>query len=471
MNICRCGRPRQRLVSGPKSSRPNTGYFTCECDNRFEWENDRGAALLADAGPLCGYGRASVQRSVKKDGPNRGRKFWCCAKPYGSSDRCNFFEFQAASAPSAPRPRVSAPERPPLPGYATHLTDWAEQQRLQKLFDTDPKTLRGDHDKLHVVAAYRITNREKKAAYESCRARIKAELGDSPSTACEGMPKAFVAASRELAGGEGLDAAVGEGYFLHGTQPQHVHDICFAGLNTVFAEDGLVGRGLYHAEDAGKGDAYTTVDRCYAREGESLRELHQRLYAGGVSHPKNVRYALVCRVACGRAARTLDGKTHVGTEGEPLFADATRSSLARPGDHSVVLAPGDAVATFREFVVFDNNQTLVEYLVAYQRTRTLCDCGELAMSRTITKEGPNKGRRMLRCNRGPDANQCSFFTMYPHCDCGESAEKKTSQSASNPGRAYWRCRNRYARCDFFEWCDGRLGSANPSPAKKARTSF
>ena len=137
----------------------------------------------------------------------------------------------------------------------------------------------------------------------------------------------------------------------------------------------------------------------------------------------------------------------------------------------MVLAPGDAVATFREFVVFDNNQTLVEYLVAYQRTRTLCDCGELAMSRTITKEGPNKGRRMLRCNRGPDANQCSFFTMYPHCDCGESAEKKTSQSASNPGRAYWRCRNRYGRCDFFEWCDGRRGSANPSPAKKARTSF
>ena len=34
-------------------------------------------------------------------------------------------------------------------------------------------------------------------------------------------------------------------------------------------------------------------------------------------------------------------------------------------------------------------------------------------------------------------------------------------------RAYWRCR-RYGRCDFFEWCDGRLGSANPSPAKKAR---
>ena len=61
MNICRCGRPRQRRVSGPKASKPNTGYFTCECDNKFEWENDRGAALLADAGPLCGCGRASVQ--------------------------------------------------------------------------------------------------------------------------------------------------------------------------------------------------------------------------------------------------------------------------------------------------------------------------------------------------------------------------------------------------------------------------
>ncbi|XP_022711128.1 DNA-(apurinic or apyrimidinic site) lyase 2-like [Varroa jacobsoni] len=46
--------------------------------------------------PTCsGHGETSVMRIVKKDGPNKGRKFFCCARPEGAASnkeaRCQFF--------------------------------------------------------------------------------------------------------------------------------------------------------------------------------------------------------------------------------------------------------------------------------------------------------------------------------------------------------------------------------------------
>ncbi|XP_003744688.1 DNA-(apurinic or apyrimidinic site) lyase 2 [Galendromus occidentalis] len=46
--------------------------------------------------PLCsGHGELSVLRIVKKDGINKGKRFYCCARPEGRSDnkeaRCSFF--------------------------------------------------------------------------------------------------------------------------------------------------------------------------------------------------------------------------------------------------------------------------------------------------------------------------------------------------------------------------------------------
>lgn len=44
------------------------------------------------AGPLCGCQQASVERTVFKEGPNTGRKFWACPKP--RDEGCGFFEWQ-----------------------------------------------------------------------------------------------------------------------------------------------------------------------------------------------------------------------------------------------------------------------------------------------------------------------------------------------------------------------------------------
>ncbi|KIH59773.1 GRF zinc finger [Ancylostoma duodenale] len=45
----------------------------------------------ADKQCICGI--AAVQRTVQKEGPNKGKKFWCCSKAMGQPDKCNFFEW------------------------------------------------------------------------------------------------------------------------------------------------------------------------------------------------------------------------------------------------------------------------------------------------------------------------------------------------------------------------------------------
>ena len=38
---------------------------------------------------------------MKKDGPNKGRPFWCCAKGQKEEGGCNFFELQEPSSSSS----------------------------------------------------------------------------------------------------------------------------------------------------------------------------------------------------------------------------------------------------------------------------------------------------------------------------------------------------------------------------------
>lgn len=46
--------------------------------------------------PMCNCNRPACQRSVRKEGPNQGRKFWGCAK--WPKEGCKFFEWDDASA-------------------------------------------------------------------------------------------------------------------------------------------------------------------------------------------------------------------------------------------------------------------------------------------------------------------------------------------------------------------------------------
>ena len=56
----------------------------------------------------CLCGTAAAQRTVQKEGPNQGRPFWACGRPWdGAEARCDFFEWADAGAPAPPVPKLT----------------------------------------------------------------------------------------------------------------------------------------------------------------------------------------------------------------------------------------------------------------------------------------------------------------------------------------------------------------------------
>ena len=473
--LCKCGTVREKQVSGPNAQFPNRPYFLCSSCNAFDWA-DQAGHFAAEAGPVCRCGKATVQRAVKKEGANKGRKFWSCASwPNG----CGFFEYQASPQIQRPMAASSSPQRPPLPGFASYVSDWAEQQSLQQMIDCDPKLLgygadhsgSTDYDKLELVGSWRITNGQREQSYQAAMQR----LASNPVPASETLqlPEGYAAASGRL-GGAPLNSLVGEVRLLHGTEPRHLHSILFGGLDPHIAANGMFGRGTYFAENAGKNDQYTAEDVKFQKEGE-LAELHEKLYKGQQQHSERVRYIVVCRVALGRTVRTMDGHTQLSSASTPLFTDDTRSYLAKRVDgvapNSLVAETGGRVQRFREFVVFQPDQIMVEYLVAYKRKRALCDCGLPVAERTVVN-GDNRGRACAFCPKDrDDATNCKFVRVFPLCLCNRSAQMKTTRSGKNAGKRYYSCPKTRGWCDWFGgWVpDGVGGGASfGSPSKRPR---
>lgn len=165
-----------------------------------------------------------------------------------------------------------------------------------------------------------------------------------------------------------------EGWFLHGTKPEHVLAIVSGGLNERMCK-GLFGQGVYLAEHPAKADQYATPDPKYGAQG--LQDLHRRLYRASTAtrHPgEDLFYVFVVRAATGIAVRTKDGQTDLDRPSRQIWASADHRELAEvPGVdpplrfHSLVVELGGKVHRFREFVHFNSARFNVEYLVAYRR--------------------------------------------------------------------------------------------------------
>lgn len=500
-SLCKCGSLRELLTSS-SANNPGRQYYRCGDCGAFEWADGIGSPhrkiFDSNAGPLCHCGKASVQRTVKKiTSPNRGRKFWGCAQyPRG----CKFFQLREVESSNqqidceismaSPRKLTMSPEPEPeperkrelLPGYATWLSDWKKLEIVQQLMEVDADLMSmssgGRCDKLEVCGLWHITNPVRKERFEEAKQRVKT---NTPKISEYGFPDNFYDAMSALSM-DSLDEESGECFLLHGTSPENLHGILFEGLDPGIAHNGIFGRGVYFAENAAKSDMYTTKDVRYDKEG-SLCELHHKIYAYS-HHPHNVRYALICRVLLGRHTMTQNGVTRydddVAERAELgklnyAFTSKERRALAKSSDglspSSLIGLPGELVLNFREFIIFNPDQIFVEYLVAYKRVRSRCDCGKPCEERSVVKRTENFGRPFQFC---PD-NKCSFMQMLPLCDCGKSAVVKTSHSARNPGRDYYTCYSkRYPRrgygggiaCDFFEWKDNNFPAT--SPHKRAR---
>lgn len=439
-------------------------YWSCASCRAFAWK-DRATVQVAAAGPPCNCEGAplSVKRTAKQ-GARAGRAFWGCPNWSPQGAGCGFIQQveEGCEQDTQARPR-KAPrmELPPRPGFASHLSDYRTLSTIQRLLDVDPSSEEGlgvgrdvrdrsgCYDAFQVQCAWKIRNDEKERSYLAARANVSAgthapvELRSGHASASDDMP------------GDPLLTTANEVRLLHGTRPQALYDILFEGMKLEHAGQGLFGVGGYLCEHPGKADQYAIRDKHWIGpefngNGRELRKLHERLYEG-VPHPRDVYYLLICKVILGRVDSTKDGRTSLA-DGHRVFTNGDRSAL-RPGFNSLMAERGAMINRYREFVIFNEDQILVEYLVAYHRIRKFCNCSpkKECTRRTVSKTGDNFGRPFIFCPDVDAADGCGFKTMLPTCACGRAAAVRISGSSSNSGRRYFGCTKNYDRCDFFQW--------------------
>jgi len=196
--------------------------------------------------------------------------------------------------------------------------------------------------KFSVVQVQQNHNLKLWTNYVRARDMIRAEMKP------EDLQTAFTAqvqeednASFECLGEE--EVAVNEFLLFHGSKPSAVENICrsefmvkMAGANT----GSLYGAGIYFGENSSKSDEYSS---------DESTGIYQGLYA-----------MLLCRVTCGRMYYTDEVRPdHLKIEA------ACRGP--RPLFHSVLGDRVKARGTYREFVVFNNDQAYPEYVIIYRR--------------------------------------------------------------------------------------------------------
>ena len=220
------------------------------------------------------------------------------------------------------------------------------------------------YDSVKVEAAWRINRPGKIEKYKQKRTEMEGRDAGGTSSAVTVRQK-----NREVAAAL-LDQPLGQNevLLLHGvSQPVALYDHIFKGEDSwIIARDREFGKGIYFSEYPSKCDDYCVVDekmQVYNGKDGPLAELHKKLYKGkkrGVAHPKCVYYGLVSRVSLGNLAVTTDGTTR--SDGKSLFADDKKDKLADGYDSLMIDSQ-----PFREFVVFDPDQMVTEYLVAFKR--------------------------------------------------------------------------------------------------------
>lgn len=136
-----------------------------------------------------------------------------------------------------------------------------------------------------------------------------------------------------------LNKEINEAYFWHGSSPAGINGIVGSGFRLAFANCTLFHTGLYFAEASTKSDEY-------AREG--TRYPHGEVCA-----------VLLCRVAMGQPALFLQGGDDERNNIEEMVGSDQFDSVL--GDREA------CVGTYREFIVYREDQCYPEYLVFYRR--------------------------------------------------------------------------------------------------------
>jgi len=276
-----------------------------------------------------------------------------------------------------------------LQGWSvTHVSDEIELEQLSRLlYVPDPHNLgRGrdvkekeKYNDLELLHAWKIEKPTKRLIYNAKKNQLQETLAslsmEVPQIACKLEDAACDCV--------GLDDAVNEQLLLHGTKPENIVTILQNGLNERFSS-GLFGSGVYLAEDPSKIDQYCTPDdEANSDVAADVRLLHDTLY-DEVPHPGRCFYAFGVRVSLGFPVYTKDGEYDSMNSSESVWATSDKRELsAIPGStpkvhyQSLIAECGKGeeykVKRHREFISFDGDKTILEYLLAYRRVSGTCD--------------------------------------------------------------------------------------------------
>jgi len=245
------------------------------------------------------------------------------------------------------------------------IEDASVKAKFQQLLDlTHRKVYTRDRmgeavpERLELVGVTVVTNDDLWGDYMARREAIRQELvadGDDfvrytyettttpAETTVEGERAESIAAALAADFAEPLLPEVNEVYMFHGTSAQAAASIAARDfrINLAGANAGtLYGRGIYFAENASKSDEYTrpTGD--------------------------NLRYMLLCRTVLGRAYYSDTKET------DPR---ACEDACCRGRFHSVLGDRRKCRGTFREFIVFDEEQIYPNYILVYRRKAAVVD--------------------------------------------------------------------------------------------------
>lgn len=201
-------------------------------------------------------------------------------------------------------------------------------------------------DRLELLAVTQVENGDNWAAYVAQQETIRRDLASNPQdffvcstkTSVEVPGVGDVAATLSaLSGIPPPDPALNEVLLFHGTNHIAAEKIATSEFRIRLAGSNagtLYGRGVYFAENSSKSDEYTRPD------------------------PRGFRTLLVCRVTLGRTFYTDR------VEADPRGCE---DACLRGPYHSVLGDRQKARGTFREFVIFDEDQVYANFILIYKR--------------------------------------------------------------------------------------------------------
>eukprot|EP00931_Biecheleriopsis_adriatica_P030470 TRINITY_DN17970_c0_g1_i1.p1 TRINITY_DN17970_c0_g1~~TRINITY_DN17970_c0_g1_i1.p1 ORF type:complete len:606 (+),score=91.07 TRINITY_DN17970_c0_g1_i1:51-1868(+) len=260
-------------------------------------------------------------------------------------------------------------------------TEW--RTLCQLMYVTDPENLGigrdvkeadGKYNRLMPVRAWKINRQAHWMIFDAARSMLSDDLQRVRKLRSVPKVQGNLRKAARWLGVMGTEC--NEQILLHGTKPENLLTIIHSGLSEKVSR-GLLGHGVYLAEDPSKMDQYCTPDTGPGMPG--LEKLHAELYSDDHSHPGRCFYALVCRVTLGLPVFTKNGKTDLHNPLETIFRASDRRELALvPGTepaisyHSLIAEPGSPddgyiLQRHREFVVFNCNRILEQYIIAYKR--------------------------------------------------------------------------------------------------------